>query len=128
MLRRVELVTGLVAGAMTGVAVLASALAIQAINIGSGSSPPGGGSSPRTLVFLGLIGLGGLSAALGGYLHAARTIDVALGLVWLAAGLLLLFAVAGLSSIGAFNLPGALLALVAAVAGSQTHLARREQR
>lgn len=116
---------------MAGVAVAIAAIAIAAINA-SGSPPPGAGLSTRTLLFLGLIGLGGPSAALGAYLHAARAIGAALGLLWLAAGLLLLLAIAGLFSIGIFILPGALLAVVAAVAGTHAQaaavFARREQR
>ncbi len=130
MSRHVELISGLIAGGMAGVAVAIAAIAIAAINA-SGSSPPGAGLSPRTLLFLGLIGLGGPSAALGAYLHAARAIGAALGLLWLAAGLLLL-AIVGLFSIGIFILPGALLAVVAAVAGTHAQaaavFARREQR
>jgi len=133
MARRIELLAGLVSGAVTGVAALVAAAALLAINGASGAYPPGGGvSSARTLLFLGLIGLGGLGTALGAYLHAARALGAALGLLWLAAGLLLLLAIAGLFSIGIVILPGALLAVIAAVAGSRAQaeavFARREQR
>ena len=118
--KRIELIAGLVTGAVTGVAVLVAAAALLVINSASGAYPPGGSvSSARTLLFLGLIGLGGLGTALGAYLHAARALGAALGLLWLAAGLLLLLAIAGLFSIGIVILPGALLAVIAAVAGSR---------
>ena len=117
MARRLEFLCGLWSGGLSIAAALLSLYVVRAI----GAAGPGAATSisERTLIFMGLVALGGLGAACGAYLHAGRTLAAAPGLLWLAAALLVGLTVAAMFSVGVFLLPGAVLAVVAAVAGAR---------
>jgi hypothetical protein len=117
MTRRIEFICGLWSGGLSILAALLSLYAMRAIN----TAGPDGATplSERTMYFMGLVILGGLGTACGAYLHAGRLITAALGLLWLAAALLVALTMAAIFSVGVFLLPGAILAVVAAIAGAR---------
>lgn len=78
--QRIELFSGLLAGVTAVVAVLLSAIAMLTIN-SAAAYRSSAFLSTRFVLFLGLIVLGGIIAALGASWHATRTTGLALTLL-----------------------------------------------
>jgi hypothetical protein len=66
-----------------------------------------------------LIGLSGLGAGIGAYLHVAYGRRQGVTILWVSSLGLIIMTVLGVFSIGIFLLPGTLAALVAAAAGTK---------
>lgn len=113
MLRRVELICGLLAGALGPVVVIGFALAIGRSRY-----------EDISILFFAMMILSAVGAAAGAYHHSHWGGRGWLILLWACAVVLLVWTVLGVFSIGPILFPAALLALVAAVAGSA---ARRRQ-
>ena len=80
-------------------------------------------TSARTLLYLGLVALAGLVTAAGANLHARHPGGATLALLWVGAMALVALTVAAMFSVGLLLLPGAVLAVIAAIVGAREQAA-----
>lgn len=131
MTRRIELFAG-IGAAIYGIAALALVIFGPLYSGESRTQTSGGtvtvergraalwelGIEPVALVFLAIFLITFISVGYGALMHARYDIRAGFHLVWASSLVLLVGTIAGLASIGFLLLPGTLLALIAAIAGT----------